>query len=91
MTVPSLLLQLLIALLEGALYHTVRGGSGWRFLLHLGLNIAGFALGQALTFLGLTVFRFGDFDLGLGLLGGLLLLVTGDWLSHAEPRKKSGV
>ncbi|HNO31749.1 MAG TPA: hypothetical protein PKI78_08165 [Anaerolineales bacterium] len=91
MTVPTVLLELLIALLEGALYHAVRGGNGWRFLLCLGLGAFGFALGQLTALLGLSIFRFGGFDLGLGLLGGLLVLVLGDWLVRVEPGNKSGV
>ncbi|MBI2333512.1 MAG: hypothetical protein HYU84_15385 [Chloroflexi bacterium] len=45
MTLPAILFGLVVAFLAGALFHAVRGGGGWRLLLHLGLGAAGFALG----------------------------------------------
>ena len=92
MTLPSLLLALLIALLAGALFHVARGGSGWRLLLYFGLSILGFALGQAVgIWFGVLLFKLGGLEIGLGVTGSLLLLVVGDWLSRSKPTDKSGV
>lgn len=46
MTVPNLLLGFTIALLYGALYHFVRGGTGWRLSLYFALGVLGFGIGQ---------------------------------------------
>lgn len=92
MTLPNLLFGLVIALLVGALFHTVRGGNGWRLLLYFGLSAAGFALAQWLGMIyNLSIYKFGALDIGLGVIGSILLLVIGDWLSRLEPEKKSGV
>ncbi len=92
MTLPSLLLGLVIALLAGAFYHTVRGGTGWRLLLFLGCSSAGFALAVWLGILTqLVFFKVGALDIGIGLVGSLLLLIVGDWLSSNKPGDKSGV
>lgn len=92
MTLPSLLLALLIALLIGALFHVVRGGSGWRLLLYFGLSILGFALGQTVgLWFGVLLFKLGGLEIGLGLAGSLLILLVGEWLSRIKPTDKSGV
>ena len=81
MTIPSILFALVFALLIGALFHAVRGGSGWRLLLHFGLGILGFALGQGVAyFFGFTLFVLGTIDIGLGVIGSLLILALGSWL-----------
>lgn len=91
-TLPAALFGLVVALLIGALFHALRGGSGWRLLLYLGLSILGFALGQAAgIFFGWVLYKFGVLDIGLGVVGGILVLVIGDWLSRIESRKESGV
>ena len=87
MTLPTLLLALLISILCGALYHFVRGGeessSGWRLLLYFGASTLGFAVGQWVSvWQGWTLFKFGSLDIGMGLLGSLLLLALGEWLSR---------
>jgi uncharacterized membrane protein YeaQ/YmgE (transglycosylase-associated protein family) len=90
MTLPNLLLGTIIALLIGALFHTLRGGSGWRLLLYIGLSLAGFFLAQWLSSLfGWGLYKFGLLDIGLGVVGSLLFLIVGDWLSRVESKKKS--
>lgn len=92
MTLPSLLLALLIALLCGVLFHIVRGGSGWRLLLYLGLSTLGFALGQWISmWRGWNLFMFGSLDIGMGVIGSVAILVLGEWLSRIEMQKESGV
>ena len=92
MTLPGILFGLVVALLAGALFHALRGGGGWRLLLHFGLSVLGFALGQVVGFwFGLALFIFGTLDIGLGVIGSLLLLGVGDWLSRIKPTNESGV
>ncbi|MDP1780082.1 MAG: hypothetical protein Q8K73_07400 [Anaerolineales bacterium] len=92
MTLPTLLLALLITLLCGALFHMLRGGSGWRLLLYLGLSTLGFALGQWLSmWLGWSLFMFGALDIGMGVIGSVAILMLGEWLSRIEVQKESGV
>ncbi len=92
MTIPALLFSFLIALLIGALFHAIRGGGGWRLLLHLGLSIFGFALGQVVSiWVDFIFFRIGIIDLGAGIIGCLVILGVGDWLSRIKPGNESGV
>jgi len=92
MTIPAILFGLVVALLAGALFHALRGGSGWRLLLHFGLSALGFMLGQTVSlFFGLILLRFGTIDIGTGVIGSLLILGLGDWLSRIKPSNKSSV
>ena len=92
MTLPTLLLALLITSLCGALFHMLRGGSGWRLLLYLGLSTLGFALGQLLSmWLSWSLFMFGALDIGMGVIGSVAILMLGEWLSRIEVQKESGV
>jgi len=92
MTIPMLLFALLIALLCGALFHILRGGSGWRLLLYFGLSVLGFAVGQGISiWRGWHLLMFGALDIGMGVIGSLLFLALGDWLSRIETTNKSSV
>lgn len=92
MTLPSLLFALLIAMLLGSLYHLIRGGGFWRFMLYLGLSILGFAAGHLVgSWQGWMFFPLGSLNLGVSSLGSLIILVIGDWLSRIEPKEESTV
>lgn len=96
MTLPTLLLALLIALLCGVLFHIVRGreesSSGWRLLLYLGLSTLGFALGQWVSmWRDWNLFMFGSLDIGTGVIGSVAILMLGNWLSRIETKNESGV
>ncbi len=92
MTIPSLVLGLVIALLYGALYHFARDGGGWRLLFYCVLSILGFAAGQLLgMWLGWELLMLGTLNLGLGTLGSAVFLFGGDWLSRIETTNKSSV
>lgn len=92
MHLPIILFGLTAAFLIGALYHSVRGGGGWRFLLNLLLSALGLALGQVVGWwFGFILYTIGDLDIALGAIGSLLILVLGDWLSHINPADKSSV
>ncbi len=96
MTLPTLLLALLIALLCGVLFHLMRGreksSSGWRLLLYSGLSTLGFALGQWISmWRGWNLLMFGALDIGMGVIGSVVILLLGEWLSRIEVQKESGV
>jgi hypothetical protein len=92
MTLPLLLFALLIALLLGAIFHILRGGSGWLLLLYLGMSVLGFAAGQGLSmWRGWHIFMFGALDIGTGAIGSLIFLALGDWLSRIETNGESSV
>jgi hypothetical protein len=92
MTIPMLLFALLIALLCGVLFHILRGGNGWRLLLNFGLSALGFATGQWISFArGWHLFMFGALDIGMGVIGSVVVLILGEWLSRIETTNESGV
>ncbi len=92
LTLPTIIFGLVVALLIGAVYHFIRGGSGWMLLLYLGLSTLGFASGQALSmWRGWSLFMFGVLDIGLGAIGSAVFLIFGEWLSHIEVKNESGV
>lgn len=92
MTLPAILFGLLIALLYGAIYHLIRGGSFWRLLLYMLLAVFGFVLGHLIgLWRNWILFPLGSINLGLSSIGSLLLLILGDWLSRIEADPQSKV
>jgi hypothetical protein len=92
MSLPLALFALLIALLCGALFHILRGGSGWRLLLYFGFSILGFAVGQGVSmWRGWYLLTFGALDIGTGVIGSLIFLALGDWLSRIEVNSENSV
>jgi hypothetical protein len=85
MTLPTILLALIIAMLIGALYHFLRGGGGWRLLMFFGLSILGFAFGQLIgAWQDWRFFMLGSLNIGMGSAGSLLVLALGEWLSKLD-------
>ena len=92
MTLPSFLFALLIALLYGTLYHLIRGGGFWRFILYLFLSVFGFALGHLIgLWRGWVLIPIGSINLGISSIGSWLVLLFGDWLTHIEADGQSKV
>ena len=92
MTLPSLLFALLVALFYGVLYHLVRNGGFWRFILYLALSVAGFAIGHFLgLWRGWVFMPLGSLNLGMSSVGSLIILMFGDWLSRIEGSQESKV
>jgi hypothetical protein len=87
MTLPALVFSFFMALLLGSLLHLWRGGSLFRLVLYLTLSLIGFFGGHyAANLLSIRFLRVGTINLGLGVLGSLILLGLGYWLSPAENR-----
>jgi hypothetical protein len=82
MTLPSLALSLVCALLIGALFHLAVDGGGARLVLYLALSILGFTIGQLLAVAqGWSWLAVGPLQLGFAALGSLAVLLLGHWLS----------
>lgn len=81
LTMPVIIFGLIVALLFGALYHTIRGGGGWRLSFFAGLSVLGLVVGHYLgTWLGWNFLLLGSLNLGMGITGSILFLGVGDWL-----------
>lgn len=92
MTLPTLLFALLLALLYGAIYHLIRDGGFWRLILYLILSLLGFAIGNFVgNWRGWTLIPIGSLDLGISSIGGIVLLLVGDWLSRIDSGRESKV
>ncbi len=85
MTLPSIVVGIIIALLLGALFHVWLDGGGGRLVLYLVLSLLGFFVGHALgDLLNWRVLPLGPLNLGLAILGSLVFLGLGHWLSLVE-------
>ncbi len=88
MTLPTLIFALILSTLCGTLFNFLRGGSGWRLLLYIGLSALGFAAGQWIgAWRGWSLLPFGALDIGMGVIGSILFLLFGEWLSYFEAKK----
>jgi hypothetical protein len=88
MQLPVVLLGLVIALLIGFIFHILRDGNGMRLLMYLGLSIAGFALGQWISMAGgWKLYSLGALDIGIDVIGSILVLIGGDWLNRRQTKK----
>ena len=82
MNFPAIILGVVIAGLAGALYHLWRGGGPGRIGFYLALSLVGFFGSTSLAHLkGWRLIAIGQLDVGFGVLGALLFLFLGDWLS----------
>lgn len=85
MTFPAIVFSFFMALLLGSLLHLWRGGSLVRLLLYLILSLIGFfGAHYAANLLSIRFIRVGPINLGMGILGSIVLLGLGYWLSPAD-------
>lgn len=82
MTFPAFIFSFFIATLLGSLLHLWRGGSLVHLLIYLILSVAGFFIGHYLAnILSLRFIVLGTINLGFGVIGSLVFLGVGYWLS----------
>jgi len=82
MSIATILLGFVISTLFGAIFHRWRGGNAGRLLFYLVLSWAGFWAGHFLgVLLGLEFDRLGQLHIAFSILGSLLFLGVGYWLS----------
>jgi hypothetical protein len=85
MTFPALIFVVFLAALFGSLLHLWRGGPLWRLVYYLVLSEVGFFLGHFLAgILSINFINLGSIHLGFGILGSLVLLGLGYWLSLVD-------
>ena len=83
MTIPSFALGLVCACFMGTLFHVVVDGGGGRLALCLVLSAFGFVAGNWLAASqGWSFVPVGPIELGFAVLGSVLFLVLGHWLSQ---------
>ena len=82
MTIPSLALGCVVATLIGALFHLFLGGGFFRLVFYLILSWIGFAAGQLIgSWRNWILFPIGTLNLGMGIIGSLIFLAAGYWIS----------
>lgn len=88
MTLPTLFLAFLVALLYGALYHLIRGGGFWWLIWYLTLSLIGFFSGHLIgLWRGWVFLPLGSLNLGMCSLGSVGVLLLGDWLTRLGVRR----
>jgi len=91
MTIPSIALGLIVALLIGALFHLFLGGGLGRLFLYLILSLIGSAVGQYVgSWRNWILFPIGTLNLGMAIIGSLVFLVVGYWFSLVRIRPNNG-
>lgn len=89
MTFASIIFGFIIATLIGAVFHLIRGGSIKLLSLYILLSWIGFWVGQILADqLAWKYGRFGPLNLVAAVLGGILFVVGGYWLSLTTQRMR---
>ena len=90
MTLPAFLFGFCVSSLIGGIFHLWRGGGLGRLLLDLTLSWFGFGMGQFLgSRLGWGFIDVGPLHLGIGVVGNIILLTIGHWLSLVQVTKKA--
>jgi len=90
MTLPAFLFGFCVATLLGGVFHLLRGGGLGRILLDIVLSWVGFAAGHLLAgTLGWAFLDVGPLHLGLALVGSLVFLFVGHWLSQIQVEKNA--
>ncbi len=82
MTIPSVVLGFLVSSLMGAGFHLWRGGNLGRLILYLILAWVGFWGGHIIAaWMGWSFGSVGPLHLGPAVMGGVITLGVGYWLS----------
>jgi len=85
MTLPAIIFSFFFASMFGSLLHLWRGGNLLRLVLYLALSWIGFFGGHLIAeHLSIKFLDVGSIHLGFGVLGTILLLALGYWLSLIE-------
>ena len=88
MTFPAIVFSFFVASMFGSLMHIWRNGGLFRLVLYLVLSWIGFFAGHIIgQILSINFLNFGTIHLGMGILGSLVLLGLGYWLSLVDPQQ----
>ena len=88
MTFPALIFGSVIALILGGIFHLIVGGGLLRIIISMIFSLIGFWTGHFIGYrIGWDFFDIGLVHLGPALIGSILLLVFGYWVTliQVEP------
>lgn len=89
MNYSSFLFGLIFAVLLGALFHLWKDGGFWKLLLYVVLSVAGTIVGHLVADnSGFTFLTIGTLRLGGAVIGSVLFLFVGHWLSLVDLKPK---
>lgn len=89
MNFPSFIFGLIFAVLLGALFHLWKDGGFWKLLLYIGLSVIGAVVGHLIAQnSGFSFLTIGTMHLGGAILGSIVFLLVGHWLSLVEIKPK---
>jgi hypothetical protein len=85
MTFPAIVFSFFLATLLGSLLHLWRGGGLFKLILYLVLSVIGFFGGHLLAeSFSIKFLDLGSIHLGIGILGSVIMLALGYWLSLVD-------
>ncbi|MFN2303280.1 MAG: hypothetical protein ACK2TV_06050 [Anaerolineales bacterium] len=85
MTFPAIVFSFFIATMLGSFLHLWRGGGFFKLILYLVLSWIGFFGGHLLAeSFSINFLNLGSIHLGMGILGSIVLLSLGYWLSLVD-------
>ncbi len=88
MTIPALLFGLLVSTFLGAGFHLWRGGNLGRLILYILLAWSGFWAGHLMSeWLDFHSMSVGPLNLGTAIIGSIVFLWVGYWLSMGVSEK----
>jgi hypothetical protein len=88
MTIPALLFGILVSTFLGAGFHVWRGGNLGRLILYILLAWAGFWSGHLMAVaLEFNAFSVGPLHIGMAMVGSVVFLFLGYWLSQGMAEK----
>ncbi len=92
MNITSTLFGWIVAILLGALFHLWRDGGFWKLVAYLFFSCLGFWLGNlAFSAMDVNFLQVGHVNLGGGILGSIILLFLGHWVTLINlPSGKQG-
>jgi hypothetical protein len=86
MTLPAFLFGFLISVMAGAAFHLWKGGGLFRLLMYLLFSLIGFWSGHAISVaIGWDFWVLGPLHMGFAIIGTILILALGYWLSLIGP------
>jgi len=90
MTIAGVVFGLVVATLLGALLHLWRGGGLGRLVYYILISWFGFWAGHiAGVSLGWNFWNVGPLNLGMAILGNIVVLAIGYWLSLVRSEQKA--
>ncbi|MBN1302949.1 MAG: hypothetical protein JXA13_00835 [Anaerolineales bacterium] len=85
MTIPALLLGFLVSTLLGVIFHLIVNGGIGRMALYILFSWIGFWIGHLTNWMfGWAFFVLGSLNLGMAVLGSIIIMLVGYWLSLVE-------